>query len=85
MKTITSLNNQLSDPDLVIQDSTVIVVLFLVLMADILQDQAAVKAHAEGLQKLVLARGGIEAFRHDTKLYMKLSRCVISCSPPVRS
>ncbi len=75
-KAMTCLSDQLSKPVPMIPDSTVFVVLFLVFMADVLGDQRAVETHADGLKQMVRARGGIESFRHDIKLYMKLSRYV---------
>ena len=73
-KAVMCLSEQISKPVPIIPDSTVFVVLFLVFMADVLGDQKAVQTHADGLKQMVRARGGIDCFRHDIKLYMKLSR-----------
>ncbi|KAB5578293.1 hypothetical protein GE09DRAFT_545805 [Coniochaeta sp. 2T2.1] len=57
-----------------LDDSTVSVVSSLAISSAILADYDAAKAHFQGLQLVVRLRGGLEAFRHDMALYMKLAR-----------
>jgi hypothetical protein len=54
-KTIAFLSERLSDSAVSLRDSTVAVVVTLILLADILD---AVKAHIAGLQQMVRLRGG---------------------------
>ncbi|AEO63741.1 uncharacterized protein THITE_2085255 [Thermothielavioides terrestris NRRL 8126] len=72
--TIHALNKRLSDPDLCLADSTIAVVMGLAELAGILSDDAAVKAHVSGFQKMVRLRGGISAFAHNKKLQIKIGR-----------
>jgi hypothetical protein len=73
-KTIAFLNERLSDSAVSLRDSTVAVVLTLVELAGVLGDYAAVRAHIAGLQQMVRLRGGLEGFRDNTKLHIKIGR-----------
>ena len=73
-KTIAFLNKRLSDSAVSLQDSTVAVAITLAGSADISGDYAAARAHIEGLKQMVRLRGGLEGFRDDTKLRIKIRR-----------
>ena len=75
-KAIALLNENLSNTDRAVslRDSTVSVVLTLTMFSCMINDHAGAKAHILGLQQMVRLRGGIEAFRSNTKLCMKLGR-----------
>ncbi|KAH8895985.1 hypothetical protein GQ53DRAFT_36401 [Thozetella sp. PMI_491] len=71
-QTITSLNDKLARNEL--EDSTIAVVSSLVIVCAILTDYTAAKTHFTGLQQMVRLRGGLEAFRDNLGLYIKLAR-----------
>ena len=73
-KTIGLLNDRLSDDVLVRSDATISIVLNLTRLADYSGDEEAKKIHIGGLQRLVRLRGGLDAFRSNTKMWIKLSR-----------
>ncbi|OIW26042.1 hypothetical protein CONLIGDRAFT_516779 [Coniochaeta ligniaria NRRL 30616] len=77
-RTITSLNEKLARSEL--HDSTVAVVSSLAIASAILTDYNAARAHFAGLQQIVQLRGGLEAFRHNLGLYIKLARVDLAYS-----
>ncbi|KAL4932569.1 uncharacterized protein BDV17DRAFT_300680 [Aspergillus undulatus] len=75
-QTIVRLNKQLSNMDTsaALRDSTVAVVIVLTLFSSLINDQPGAEAHFAGLRQMVRLRGGIQSFRNNTKLYLKLAR-----------
>ena len=78
-KTIVFLNDRLSDKALSLHDSTIWVVLSLVIFFSFLRDYSAAMVHMRGLGQMVRLRGGIESFRNRGRMYVKLARLVF-CS-----
>lgn len=76
-ETIALLQNRLTDKAGSILDSTISIVISLGIVASILGDNGSAQAHLMGLQQLVRLRGGLRVFRHNPKLYDKLSRSVV--------
>ncbi|OAA55854.1 hypothetical protein SPI_08061 [Niveomyces insectorum RCEF 264] len=58
-----------------ISDATILVVLCLTLHAQFAADAATATLHMQGLYKIVHLRGGLAAFRHNTKLIIELLKC----------
>ncbi|KAH8645837.1 hypothetical protein BX600DRAFT_504149 [Xylariales sp. PMI_506] len=71
-RTIASVNQSLARSK--IGDSTVAVVISLVILSAFVTDYHAAKAHFLGLQQIVRLRGGLGAFLHDPRLYIRLAR-----------
>ncbi|KAI0124816.1 hypothetical protein BJ170DRAFT_477517 [Xylariales sp. AK1849] len=69
--TITSSNRNLADRALSLQDSTVCVVVTLVIMASVLCDNASAKAYLMLLQQIILLRGGLKGLLHDPVLHVE--------------
>ena len=59
-----------------ISDSTILVVYFLAGYAYFMNEYDIAKHHMEGLRKMIDLRGGIFAFRHNTKLIIELLKYV---------
>lgn len=55
-------------------DSTVYIVINLILMAGILGDLPAARAHILGLRQIVRLRGGFDSLRCNPKMHFKLDR-----------
>jgi len=83
-KTLTFLKERLSDSILSLQDSTILVVVSLVILFSCLRDYTSAMVHMKGLGEMVRLRGGLESFSNSSRIYVKLSRLVlaakISCS-----
>lgn len=73
-RTIAELNSDLSDSTSQLQDSTVAVVLSLAMLTSAMGDVKAAEVHQRGLQRMVEIRGGVDGFRDNTRLHMKLGR-----------
>lgn len=75
-KTIALLNDNLSSNDsaVSIRDSTLSTVIMLAMFSCMMNDHNGAKAHVAGLREMVRLRGGLEAFRDNSKLYIKLGR-----------
>jgi hypothetical protein len=73
-KTLTLLNEQLSKPTNQLNDSTITVVVSLAVMSDAMGDFEALKAHIAGLRQMIRLRGGMNAFRNNAQLYIKIGR-----------
>lgn len=77
-KAILLLNQSLSSSDATISlgNSTVAAVFKLAMFSCMVNDHAAAKAHVAGLRQMVRLCGGLGNFQNNTKLCMKLGRCV---------
>ncbi|KAH6646693.1 hypothetical protein BKA67DRAFT_663094 [Truncatella angustata] len=78
--TVTYLNRHLSDRSLATRDSTVAVIITLAMIAGMIGDQCTIMAHVAGLRSIVRERGGLDAFRHDPKLHIKIGRIELAYS-----
>jgi len=76
-KTITSLNEYLSDSATSLKDSTFAVVIALASLSSAIGDHTAASTHITGLQEMVRLRGGPEAFLSNPKLHIKICRSVL--------
>lgn len=74
VKVIKHLNERLSDQTLSLCDSTIAVVVMMATVAGMMGDESGALAHVAGLKSMVRERGGIDAFRHNPKLHMKIGR-----------
>ena len=75
-KTLRLLQNRLSagDEQVMISDSTVLVVLALAGLAHVMGEHESAKNHMEGLRKLVVLRGGTTGFKNNVKLLIAIIR-----------
>ncbi|KAL5598298.1 hypothetical protein BROUX41_003644 [Berkeleyomyces rouxiae] len=55
-------------------NSSVAVVLSLIVVADMLQDDQSAKSHFDGLRRMVSLRGGLDGFLQNAKMHIKISR-----------
>jgi hypothetical protein len=76
-ETIKLLNERLSDAILSVHDSTIWVVLSLVIFFSYLKDFKTAMVHMEGLGHMIKLRGGLNSFREKPRLYLKLGRLVV--------
>lgn len=77
-RTLSLLNQRLSEKDAHLVDSTVYIILTLALMAGVFGDYAAASTHIAGLQQIVRLRGGVKHLRLNSKLHFKLDRLDLS-------
>ena len=75
-QTLAFLNQRLSDKTLALDDSTIFVVIALIIFSTHLRDYTTAMIHMKGLARMVELRGGLENLRHNSRLYTKLIRCV---------
>lgn len=75
-KTITLLQERLVDGVNSLLDSTISIVMSLVIVSSVLGDNDGARTHLMGLQQMVRLRGGLQVFRKSPKLYDKLARFV---------
>ncbi|KAL3476265.1 hypothetical protein BJX99DRAFT_228184 [Aspergillus californicus] len=75
-KSISLLNQRLCSTytSVALHDSTIAVVVMLTMFSCMLNDHAGARAHLSGLRQMVRLRGGLEAFKSNTKLSLKLGR-----------
>jgi hypothetical protein len=73
-KTIALLNEHLSDSAVSLSDSTFGTVINLTLLAELQGDDTAARTHMAGLRRMVRLRGGLEGFRDNVKLHIKIIR-----------
>jgi hypothetical protein len=76
MKTIRLLRERLllEEEQAKFSDSTVLVVLTLAMIAHHIGEYKSAKHHLEGLRKIVNLRGGLDSFRHNSKLLIEILR-----------
>jgi len=73
-QTMVFLNQRLCDEHLALHDSTIFVVASLIIFSTFMGDYTTAMVHMKGLGQMVTLRGGLENFRHNARLYTKLSR-----------
>lgn len=79
-KTLDLLKYRLNDPRLAIADTTIFVVVLLVMTSALLGDHEAATKHITGLYRMVMLRGGLGALREDIQIQIKVCRYAISHS-----
>ncbi|KAF4448314.1 hypothetical protein F53441_8253 [Fusarium austroafricanum] len=72
--TIKLLQERLQDPKKQLEDTTTATIISLAMMADAMEDTQAFEAHSNGLRRIVKLRGGLQAYRHNRQLQIKLCR-----------
>jgi len=73
-QTLAFLNQRLSDKALALHDTTIFVVVSIIIFSTYLRDYATAMVHMKGLGRMVELRGGLDSFRYSPRLYTKLSR-----------
>lgn len=68
------MNQRLADSATALDDVSIVVVIVLIDFSAYLRDYQAAATHLKGLGEMVRLRGGIDAFRHRTRLFSKLVR-----------
>ena len=81
-RTMGQLQERLYDQERQYDDITIAIIITLAMTADVVRDDAACRAHVEGLMRIVQARGGVKAFEKNRQLQIKLLRrvCATLCS-----
>jgi hypothetical protein len=77
-KTLTFLKERLSDSILSLQDSTIMIVMSLVIFFSCLREYTTAMVHMKGLGEMVRLRGGLESFRSTPRCYIKFARLVFA-------
>ena len=75
-QTLAFLNQRLSNKALALHDTTIFVVIALIVFSTYLRDYKTAMVHMKGLGRMVELRGGLESFRYSPRLYTKLGRSV---------
>ncbi|OLN81321.1 hypothetical protein CCHL11_08585 [Colletotrichum chlorophyti] len=73
-KTVSLLKENIADQSLATSDSTIATILAMCFVAEIVGDYAGAAAHVAGLRQIVGLRGGVQNFRHNTQLQVKICR-----------
>ncbi|GKT49709.1 uncharacterized protein ColSpa_09890 [Colletotrichum spaethianum] len=73
-KTLSLLNQNISDKDLALADSTIATVVSMCMVSEVFGDRDSAAAHVKGMRRIVELRGGIETFRHNLQLKIKICR-----------
>ncbi|GKT66260.1 hypothetical protein ColTof3_13599 [Colletotrichum tofieldiae] len=79
-KTLNLLNRNISDKDLALADSTTATVVSMCMVSEVFGDRNGAAAHVRGMRRIVELRGGIESFRHNLQLKVKICRVDIGWS-----
>jgi hypothetical protein len=75
-RTMQLLQERLQDSTRQLEDATASVVITLAMMADVVGDSEASKAHVNGLKEMVRLRGGMKSMESNRDVQLKLCRCV---------
>lgn len=73
-KTLNLLTQNIADQDLALADSTVATIVSMCMVAELFGDHQSAAAHVAGMHQIVELRGGIESFRHNLQLQIKICR-----------
>ncbi|OHW98964.1 hypothetical protein CSPAE12_02353 [Colletotrichum incanum] len=79
-KTLNLLNRNISDKDLALADSTIATVVSMCMVSEVFGDRNSAATHVKGMRRIVELRGGIESFRHNLQLRVKICRVDIGWS-----
>ncbi|KDN61243.1 hypothetical protein CSUB01_11900 [Colletotrichum sublineola] len=73
-RTLNLLNRHISDKSLALADSTIATVVSMCMAYETFGQRASAAAHVRGLRRIVELRGGVESFRHNLQLQVKICR-----------
>ena len=73
-RTLSLLNEELSEGDAYRKNSTVYIVITLALFARLFGDYTAAETHMSGLRQIVRLRGGLKGLRRTPKLHFTIDR-----------
>ncbi|KAK1979064.1 hypothetical protein LZ30DRAFT_751698 [Colletotrichum cereale] len=79
-KTLNLLNRNISDKNLALADSTIATVVSMCMVSEVFGHRDSAAAHVSGMRRIVELRGGIESFRHNLQLQVKICRVDIGWS-----
>ncbi|KAK2013452.1 hypothetical protein LZ32DRAFT_658025 [Colletotrichum eremochloae] len=79
-RTLNLLNRHISDKSLALADSTIATVVSMCMAYETFGQRASAAAHVRGLRRIVELRGGVESFRHNLQLQVKICRVDIGWS-----
>jgi hypothetical protein len=68
------LRESIQDRAMQLADTTAAVVVTLAMMAELVGDHDACRAHVQGLKQMVRMRGGLEAFKENRQMRTKICR-----------
>ncbi|KAK2001689.1 hypothetical protein LX36DRAFT_328304 [Colletotrichum falcatum] len=74
------LNRNISDRSLALADSTLATVVSMSMVSEVFGHRDSAAAHVRGMRRIVQLRGGIESFRHNLQLQVKICRVDIGWS-----
>ncbi|CZR52828.1 uncharacterized protein PAC_02705 [Phialocephala subalpina] len=77
-KTLNLLQGRVVDPDMATSDTTISVVVTLVMMTALVGKQEEAKRHMKGLHRMVVVRGGLRELRENSQLQIKCCRADLS-------
>jgi len=80
-KTLQLLQHRLSDSRLAVADTTIAVVVCLVVMSALIGNHDTATKHMVGLHKMVLLRGGERVLKENSQIQMKVCRYDFSTFP----
>ncbi|KAF4977655.1 hypothetical protein FZEAL_5845 [Fusarium zealandicum] len=73
-KTIHLLQDKIQDGQRQLEDTTASAIIALAMMADTVGDAQAFEAHSKGLRDIIKMRGGLQGFKHNRQVQIKLCR-----------
>lgn len=73
-RTIALLQDSIDNEAQQLADPTAAVVVSLAMTADLVGDDEAFRTHFEGLRKIIRLRGGLDSFRSNCKMQVKICR-----------
>ncbi|WDK21969.1 hypothetical protein CGRA01v4_13259 [Colletotrichum graminicola] len=79
-KALNLLNRNISDESLALADSTIATVVSMCMVSEVFGHRDSAAAHVRGMRRIVQLRGGIERFRHNLQLHVKICRVDIGWS-----
>ncbi|KAK2058440.1 hypothetical protein LY76DRAFT_57704 [Colletotrichum caudatum] len=79
-RTLNLLNRNISDKSLALADSTIATVVSMCMVSEVFGHRDSAAAHVRGMRRIVELRGGIESFRHNLQLHVKICRVDIGWS-----
>jgi hypothetical protein len=77
-KTLQLLQDRINDPQLAIRDTTIAVVVTLVMVSALVGHVSVVKKHMQGLNQIITLRGGMRELEKNAQLQIKVCRYELS-------
>ena len=75
-KTLQLLQSRINDPELALRDTTIAVVVTLVMVSALVGHVSVVKKHMKGLDQIITLRGGMRELAKNAQLQIKVCRYV---------